>query len=307
MTDKLHDQEYQRHYHMMGEALNFLLTSRELKPSLTEVADHVGLSPSHFQRLFTRWVGVSPKKFQGRLALDIAEAALMNGADVLDASLVAGLSGPSRLHDLYIVHEANTPGTVARRGMGLTIHYGVAPSPFGPAFVAVTEKGICAMSFIDPDLASDDIPTGRGAGSGMGDFNKQVSLLAKRFPKAALIHDDQVIAAFAAQAFAPLHDRTAPLPLYLEGTNFQIQVWKALLDIPEGGTATYGAIAEQVCEKNAARAVANAVSRNPIGFLVPCHRVLRETGALGGYYYGLDRKRAMLVWEKARAFNEHAN
>lgn len=297
MTAQLHDLDYTR----MGDAIDFLLKAREDRPSLQDVAAHVGLSPSHFQRLFTRWVGVSPKKFQGRLALDVAEAALVHGADVLDASFAAGLSGPSRLHDLFIVHEAVTPGTVAKRGMGLTIHYGVASSPFGPAFVAVTDKGICGMSFIDPDLTADDIPTGRGQGSGMGDLAKQVLLLQKRFPKADLLHDDDAVVALAAQAFAPLDGRDAPLPLYLEGTNFQIQVWKALLEIPEGGTSTYGTIAAQVCEKNAARAVANAVSRNPIGFLVPCHRVLRETGALGGYYYGLERKRAMLVWEKARA------
>lgn len=303
MTDALHDQDYTR----MGDALNFLLETRELRPSLNEVADHVGLSPSHFQRVFTRWVGVSPKKFQGRLAIEVAEAALATGADVLDASFKAGLSGPSRLHDLFIVHEAITPGTVARRGLGLVIQYGVAPSPFGPAFIAVTDKGICGMSFIDAALDDADIPTGRGQGSGMGDLDKQLALLQKRFPKADLIRDDAAVAQTGALAFAPLDKRDAPLPLYLEGTNFQIQVWKALLQIPEGGTSTYGAIAEQVCEKNAARAVANAVSRNPIGFLVPCHRVLRESGALGGYYYGLDRKRAMLVWEKARAFVDYSN
>ncbi len=297
MTAHLHDLDYTR----MGEAIDFLLVEREERPSLNDVAAHVGLSPSHFQRVFTRWVGVSPKKFQGRLTLDVAEAALIGGADVLDASFRAGLSGPSRLHDLFTVHEAVTPGTVAKRGMGLTIQYGTAQSPFGPAFIAVTDKGICGMSFIDPDLAAEDIPAGRGQGSGMGDLDKQLALLQKRFPRADLVHDDKAIASLAAQAFAPLNGRAAPLPLYLEGTNFQIQVWKALLQIPEGGTSTYGAIAEQVCEKNAARAVANAVSRNPIGFLVPCHRVLRETGALGGYYYGLDRKRAMLVWEKARS------
>ncbi len=296
MTDPTFDptQDYAR----MRAAIEYLAAHAEDQPSLEEVAAAIDLSPHHFQRTFTRWAGVSPKRFVGTLTLDAARAAIDAGASVLDATYEAGLSSPSRLHDLFVAHEALTPGDHKKKGAGLTISYGIAVTPFGPALIGMTGRGLCHLAFVD-----DDIKAGpsRGEGSGIGSDDAQLDALKARFPAAVLIADQQAVSAFAATVFSPLASQPEPLPLHLIGTNFQIQVWKALLAIPEGQVSSYSQIAEQVCTKAATRAVASAVSRNPVAWLIPCHRVLRANGALGGYYYGLPRKRTMLAFEKARA------
>ena len=284
-------------YPRIRDAIEYLAHNAEDQPGLDDVAAAAGLSPFHFQRVFTRWAGVSPKRFVGALTLSAARAAMDAGASVLDATYEAGLSSPSRLHDLFVAHEALTPGDHRKKGEGLTLAYGVASTPFGPALLGLTARGLCHLAFIDDGAAPGE---SRGQGSGMGGTGDQIAALAHRFPAAELIEDQDAVTAFASRVFAPLDGKAEPLPLHLIGTNFQIQVWKALLAIPEGQTTSYGALAEGAGNKTAHRAVASAVSRNPIAWLIPCHRVLRANGALGGYYYGLPRKRTMLAFEKAR-------
>jgi AraC family transcriptional regulator, regulatory protein of adaptative response / methylated-DNA-[protein]-cysteine methyltransferase len=261
----------------MADAIAFL-TARYLdQPSLEAAAAAVGLSPFHFQRLFTRHVGVSPKAFVGHLTLDHAKRDLAQGSSVLAAALEAGLSGPSRLHDLCLKIEAMTPGDYAKAGAGLVIDYGFAFSPFGLAIVAATEKGVCALGF--------------------GDNEEEMRAdITARWPKAQYRRNDKRAAMLAGQIFG---DRKL-LPLHLIGTPFQIKVWQALLAIPSGTFSSYGAIAAQLDNPKACRAVGAAVGKNPISWLIPCHRVLGSSGALTGYHWGMDRKRAMLAVEAAK-------
>lgn len=285
-------------YDRMADAIDYLYDNADAPPRLEVLAAQAGLSPSHFQRLFTRWVGISPKRFAGELALDAARSLLTGGASVMDAAFEAGLSGPSRLHDLFVGHEGVTPGDAASGGAGLVVRYGLADSPFGPCLLAATARGICFLAFIDADAAP---VAGRGAGGGMGNAADQLAALQNLFPNAELVEDHKAITGWAARAFAPASAQQDPLPLHLIGTNFQVQVWKALLTIPEGRTSTYQGVAQAIGKPTANRAVAGAVSRNPISYIIPCHRVLRADGGLGGYYYGPRRKKAMLAFEAARA------
>jgi AraC family transcriptional regulator of adaptative response/methylated-DNA-[protein]-cysteine methyltransferase len=261
----------------MADAIAFL-TARYLdQPSLDAAAAAVGLSPFHFQRLFTRHVGVSPKAFVGHLTLDHAKRDLAQGASVLAAALEAGLSGPSRLHDLCLKIEAMTPGDYAKAGAGLIIDYGFALSPFGLAIVAATDKGVCALGFGDEEEA-------------------MFADIGARWPKADYRRNDKRAAKLAGQIFG----KREVLPLHLMGTPFQIKVWEALLAIPSGTFSSYGAIAEHLHNPTACRAVGAAVGRNPISWLIPCHRVLGASGALTGYHWGMERKRAMLAVEAAK-------
>ena len=269
----------------MGRAIAFL-TERYLdQPSLEQAAEAVGLSPYHFQRVFTRYVGVSPKAFVGHLTLGHAKQELAKGVSVLGAALDAGLSGPSRLHDLCLKVEAMTPGEYAKAGAGVAIEFGFGPCPFGTAIVLATAKGICGLGF------GDD-----------GEENAMLADMKARWPKAAYRRHDARAAQLLSRVFESR--RRQDLPLYLIGTPFQVKVWEALLAIPSGHFSTYGTIAEKLSNPNACRAVGAAVGRNPISWLIPCHRVLGSTGALTGYHWGVQRKRAMLAVEAARAQSE---
>ena len=266
-------QDYQR----MAAAIRYLDDHQDAQPTLEQVAAHIGLSPAHFQRAFSRWVGVSPKKYLQYLTLDHARRLLDDRFTVLDAALDSGLSGPGRLHDLFVNWEAMTPGDYARRGEGLTITWAWFDSPFGEALAMATPRGLCGFAF----------------GAEMG-REAAFADMAGRWPAAAFREDPA--AARLAQACITGEGAMAPI-----GAPFQIKVWEALLRIPAGHVTTYSQIAEAVGAPKAVRAVGTAVGRNPISWLIPCHRALRKSGGLGGYHWGLGVKRQMLAWEAARA------
>lgn len=280
MTAQIYDLDASsRDYRRIASALAYLGENWRDHPDLDAAARAAGLSPHHFQRVFTRWVGVSPKKYVSALAHGAAREALEDGASVLDAAFDAGLSGPGRLHDLFIAHEAVTPGEAKRRGEGLDFTWGVAPSPFGQAILLISPRGLSGLAFADPDVED-----------GFED-------LRRRFPAADFRRDDTLARQWAGRIFAGEQPGGEPVPLALYGTPWQRQVWRALLSIPAGATTTYKAIAEQVCTAKASRAVGAAVGANPISWLIPCHRVIAADGQLTGYHWGVDRKRAMLAYE----------
>jgi AraC family transcriptional regulator of adaptative response/methylated-DNA-[protein]-cysteine methyltransferase len=271
-------------YAKVERAIAYLEEHSREQPGLEEIAQAVALSPYHFQRLFGRWVGVSPKRFLQYLTKEHALRLLRDSHTVLDASYEAGLSGPGRLHDLIVQCEAVTPGEARAGGGGVEIRYGFHPSPFGRCLIAATSRGICALEFVraDPDEA--------------------VALLRRRWPDAALVEDSRETAMLARRVFAfGGEHEPAPLHLYVRGTNFQIQVWQALLKIPLGRAVSYEDVARHIGAAGASRAVGGAVARNPIPFLIPCHRVIRKSGGLGGYSGGRQRKKAILAWESALA------
>ena len=281
MTNVISFDENDANWRRMGRAIRFLSANYLDHPSLEDAADAVGLSPFHFQRVFTRYVGVSPKNFVGHLTLDHAKLNLAQGRSLLETAFDTGLSGPSRLHDLCLKIEAMTPGEYAKGGAGLEIAYGFHSCPFGVALVMATLKGVCGLAF--------------------GDEGEEAAMLADmqaRWPKATYVAAPERTAKFARQIFQPKPDQD--LRLHLLGTKWQIQVWQALLAIPDGKLSTYGAIAAHLGKETASRAVGAAVGRNPISWIVPCHRVLGSTGALTGYHWGVVRKRAMLAVEAAR-------
>jgi AraC family transcriptional regulator of adaptative response/methylated-DNA-[protein]-cysteine methyltransferase len=265
---------------LMAAALRYLETHRLEQPDLETVAAHVGLSPTHFQRLFSRWVGVSPKRYLQHLALGTARRLLAERESVLETAHAAGLSGPSRLHDLFIRWEAMTPGDYARRGAGLRIAWGRFPSPLGEIVATGTERGLCGLAF------AEEI----GADAALAD-------LAARWPDAAFREDPAAIAPWVSAAIGR-RGRVALAPM---GGPFQIKVWQALLEIPDGQVASYSGIARAVGSPRAVRAVGTAVGRNPVAWLIPCHRALRRDGTLGGYHWGLGVKRRLLALEAARA------
>ena len=266
---------------MIARALTLI---DEAGPGLTldTLADRMGMSPAHFQRVFSQWVGVSPKRYQQYLTLDHARQLLSDRFTVLDTALNAGLSGGGRLHDLFLTWEAMSPGDYAKGGTGLTIHWGWFDSPFGQALVMGTDKGICGIGF-----AAE-----AGAQATMED-------LASRWPRAVYAQNPDLLRPWAASAFGMAAD-SAATPIFLIGAPFQIKVWEALLRIPSGHVTTYGQIAGSIGHPAAVRAVGTAVGRNPISFVIPCHRAIRKSGGLGGYHWGLPVKRAMLAWESAR-------
>ena len=269
-------------YARIERAIRFLDAHRAAQPSLADAARAAGLSESHFQRLFTRWAGISPKRFVQHQTAEVLTALLREDRSVLDAAFEAGLSGPGRAHDLILNAEAVTPGDIARGGAGLEIAYGFHPTPFGECFIAVTSHGICHLAFTEPVTRREALDR-----------------LRHDWPAATVRADQQATRAAVARAFPGPGERARPgLALHVKGTNFQLKVWRALLAVPDGGVTTYGAIAEAIGGPGGSRAVGNAVGRNPISWLIPCHRVLRSTGALGGYAWGPDRKRVMLTLER---------
>lgn len=270
-------------YGRVERAIRWLDTNRAAQPTLADVARHVGLSESHFQRLFTRWAGISPKRFIQHQTADLLVSLLRGDRSVLDAAFEAGLSGPGRAHDLVVNAEAVTPGDVARSGEGLTIRYGFHGTPFGECLIAVTPLGICHLAFIHPVSRREALDRVRAD-----------------WPRATLVPDQTATREMVARAFPAPGGRATPgLAIHVKGTNFQLKVWRALLALPDGSTTTYGGIAEAIRDPAASRAVGNAVGRNPVSWLIPCHRVLRSTGAIGGYAWGPDRKRVMLALERA--------
>jgi AraC family transcriptional regulator of adaptative response/methylated-DNA-[protein]-cysteine methyltransferase len=274
-------------YARIAQAIEFLRANLLTQPNLDEVARQVHLSPFHFQRLFTRWAGVSPKRFLQFLTVEHAKARLAKH-DVLRTALDSGLSGPSRLHDLFVSVEALTPGEFKRGGAGLTIHHGTHATPFGICLLATTKRGVCGLSFLN----------------NTADADAALNELRAKWTAATWVHDEtttrpQADAIFAAPASTRAPAK--PIPLLLAGTNFQIQVWRALLSIPSGSVATYEAVARSIGRPKASRAVGSAVGRNTLAYLIPCHRVIKKTGVFGEYRWGSTRKQALLGWETARA------
>jgi AraC family transcriptional regulator, regulatory protein of adaptative response / methylated-DNA-[protein]-cysteine methyltransferase len=268
-------------YDVVEAAIVYLESHFAEQPELADVARHVHLSEAHFQRVFRRWAGISPKRFLQFLTAEHARRLLEGSASVLDASYAVGLSGGGRLHDLMINVHAATPGEVKTGGAGIEIRYGVHPSPFGDAFVASTPRGLCALAFVSPE-----------------DPDKSLRELRRRWPGATLIEDVAGTADIARTAFG---EGSNQLSLYLKGTNFQIRVWEALLRVPAGRAICYEDIARDIGQPTAMRAVGAAVGQNPIGYLIPCHRVLRKSGVFGDYHWGAPRKKAILAWESALA------
>ncbi len=269
-----------RDYQRVADTLTWISAHFEEQPTLADIASRAGASPCHFQRLFSRWVGLSPKKYVQYLTLDRAKASLGASRSVLAAALAAGLSGPGRLHDLFVNVEAVTPGEYKRGGAGLVIRHGVHDSPFGPCLLMHTERGICGLAFVDH-----------------GDNGRALAFMGSRWPNARLVADPDPGASLATRVFAARGDDDDPLTVLLHGTPFQIQVWEALLRIPPGTVASYQTLADYIGRPDAARAVGTANGANPISYLIPCHRVIRKSGALGGYRWGLGRKLAMLSQE----------
>lgn len=273
-------------YKRVEAAIRYIEEHRLDQPSLEDIARAVNLSPYHFQRLFTRWAGVSPKRFLGFLTYSHARTMLEGTASVLDAALESGLSGPGRLHDLFLTFEAVTPGDIKRRGGGITIRYGFHSSPFGPCILGATERGICRLSFIEPG-------TREGA----------VAELQALWPAAVLRLEPEYTGPLMDRIFAGRRDGQ-PLRLSASGTHFQIKVWEALLKLPLGRVVTYAQLAHNIGHPKAARAVGNALNKNPLAFLIPCHSVIRSlqvAGGTDGYRWGSVRRKAIIAWEAAQA------
>ena len=274
-------------YLAVRRAIGFLTEHWSTHPSLDELAAALSLSPSHCQKLFKRWCGLSPKEFVQAITLDHARTLLDGAASVLDTAHEVGLSGGGRLHDLFVTHEAMSPGDYKRRGEGLAISYGFHASPFGDALLMATARGVCGLAFVNEDA-------GEGRAEALAD-------MTKRWPKANFVEQPAATQTFAAGIFGTQQPTASnPVRLVLIGSDFEVRVWQTLLRIPMGRAVSYQHIARHLGQPNASRAVGSAVGRNPISFVVPCHRVLRGDGTLGGYHWGLTRKRALIGWETGK-------
>lgn len=269
-------------YERMAKAIAFIRHHHRSQPSLATIAQHVNLSEYHFQRLFTQWAGTSPKRFSQFLTLEYAKSKIAETKSLFDLTLESGLSSPGRLHDLFVTLEAMSPGEYKAAGAGLTIRYGLHETLFGTCLIALTERGICNLHFLGGPNES---------------LAKQY--LTIEWPNADIVYEPAATEESYRRIFQP--SAQAPLTLHLKGTNFQIQVWRALLKIPFGGLTTYQGLAADLGRPTAARAIGNAVGRNPVGYLIPCHRVIRGSGKLGGYRWGLDRKTVILGWEASQS------
>ena len=273
-----------RDYDQVRRAIAFLSATWEDQPDLDRLAGHLGVSPAHCQKLFKRWCGLSPKEFVQAITVDHARNLLSGSASVLDCAHEVGLSGSGRLHDLFVDHEAMTPGDYKRRGAGIEIAWGFHPSPFGDALVMATPRGIAGLAFVDEDA-------GQTRAEALAD-------MTRRWPLAVFREDEAATAPLAHRVFDPTEwNPERPVRLVMIGTDFEIRVWETLLKIPMGRAVSYTDIARHIGAPSASRAVGTAVGRNPISFVVPCHRVLRGDGSLGGYHWGLTRKRALIGWE----------
>jgi len=273
-------------YNRIAQAIAYLKVNFKQQPSLDEIAEHVNLSPFHFQRMFKEWAGVTPKKFLQYLSIEYAKSILKDKqATLFDAAYETGLSGTSRLHDLFINIEGMTPGEFKNGGEQLTINYSYAESPFGSLIVASTKKGICYMAFAD-------------------DQNDALVALKNTFPNAQYHPLLDMMQQNALYIFTQDWSRINEIKLHLKGTDFQIKVWQTLLKVPTGGLSTYGTIAASINNPKASRAVGSAVGDNPVAFLIPCHRVIKSTGEFGEYHWGISRKTAIIGWEAAKTSNQ---
>lgn len=268
-------------YARIAEAIEYIRGNFRDQPKLEDIAAKVGLSPAHFQRMFTAWAGVSPKKFLQYISIEYAKEVL-KGSSLSDAAFETGFSGTSRLHDLFVNIEGMTPGEYKNGGENLAINYSFTESPFGTIIMAATAKGICHMAFAD-------------------DRTDAFHILKERFPNARYCQATDKIQQNARAIFTQDWTKLGEIKLHLKATDFQLKVWKMLLKIPMGRLTTYGNIAAKLNNPNAARAVGTAIGNNPIAFLIPCHRVIRSSGELGGYHWGLTRKAAILGWEAANS------
>lgn len=276
------DQDTGYHYQLMRRAIDLIDSEAGQGMTLEDIAAEMHMSPAHFQRIFSRWAGVSPKRYQQWLALDHAKELLATRHTTLETADRVGLSGSGRLHDLFVRWEAMSPGEYAKGGAGLEILWGWFESPFGPALIMGSGKGICGIGFA-AEAGADETMTD----------------MQSRWPNASFVEDPSALAPLAEQAFPRAGSNSAPAQLYLIGAPFQIKVWEALMQIPTGYVSTYSDIARVIGHPKAVRAVGTAVGRNPISWLIPCHRAMRKSGGLGGYHWGLPVKRTMLAWEAA--------
>lgn len=287
ITDRIADANPVTHsavadYERVRDVIAYITTNRREQPTVERIAEATGLTATELHHLFRRWSGLSPKAFLQAVTLDAAKGLLSQSASLLDASLDLGLSGPGRLHDLFVTHEALSPGEWKAGAEGLTLAYGFHPSPFGEAIVVATPRGLAGIGFVE----------GGARAPALADMQR-------RWPRAVLAEDAAATAPYAARAFEPSRWRASdPLRVVFIGTDWEVRVWEALLEIPLGRAVTYSDIAARVDAPKAARAVGAAVGRNPISFVVPCHRVIGKSGALTGYHWGVTRKQAMLGWER---------
>jgi AraC family transcriptional regulator of adaptative response/methylated-DNA-[protein]-cysteine methyltransferase len=268
-------------YDVVRRAIAHIRTNWRDQPAIDTIAEAAGVTPTELHHLFRRWAGITPKAFLQALTLDHARKLLRESASVLDATYEVGLSGPGRLHDLFVTHESMSPGEWKAGGAGLTLTYGFHPSPFGMALIMTTPRGLAGLAMADP-----------------GDEQAALQDMQRRWPKAVYVENPVQTAPIVERIFNPaLWREDRPLRVVLIGTDFEVRVWETLLTIPMGRYSTYSDIAEKVCSKKAARAVGAAVGKNPVCFVVPCHRVIGKSGDITGYHWGLTRKRAMLGWE----------
>jgi len=270
-----------RDFARMTRAIEFIEREFERQPRLAEIARHVGLSEFHFNRLFRRWTGLTPKQYLAEVTARAASAALRDEPSVMDAAHAVGLSGGGRLHDLTVTLEAMTPGEIRAQGEGVVVRHGIAATPFGSAFLAETPRGLCRLAFVEP-----------------GEERGELAGLRQQFARAKFVRDDTRAAELVAMIWGGAE---TSLPLAVCGTNFQVQVWRALLELEPGATVTYSALARRLGKSTGARAVGNAVGANPVAWVIPCHRVLRAGGKLGGYRWGTARKQMIRRWETGRA------
>jgi len=274
-------------YARIEQVINYLEKNANRQPSLNEIADSIHLSEYHFQRLFTHWVGISPKRFLQFITKEHAKLLLTKSASILETAYQVGLSSPGRLHDLFITWEAVTPGEYKLRGAGLSINYGFHPTPFGEILLGCTDRGICNLSFVMP----------------MG-HSEALESMRKNWPKARLVKNPSITQPLIGRIFhSTIQSPISPLRLYLSGSTFQLKVWEALLRIPSGNVVSYRDVASYLGAPRASRAVGNALASNPVAVLIPCHRVINSMGEFGHYHYGDARKVALLGWEMARSAN----
>jgi AraC family transcriptional regulator, regulatory protein of adaptative response / methylated-DNA-[protein]-cysteine methyltransferase len=293
MTLAIHDQRLTkpgqqsaalRDYDSVRRAIGFISEHWRSQPTIEAMADAASVTPDELHHLFRRWAGITPKGFMQALTLDHAKGLLRGSASVLDAALDSGLSGPGRLHDLFITHEAMSPGEWKNGGAGMTLHYGFHPSPFGMAIVMTTPRGLAGLAFADP-----------------GEEQSALADMTSRRPNATYVEDYLGTAPIAQRIFDPkLWRADQPLRVVLIGTDFEVRVWETLLKIPMGRAVSYSDIANKINAPKASRAVGTAIGKNPVSFVVPCHRALGKDGKLTGYHWGITRKQAMLGWEAGR-------
>lgn len=274
--------DHARQYATVALAIEFIRNHARHQPTLNEIADNLGLSEFHLQRIFSEWAGVSPKRFLQYVTKEYARQALRNSRDVLSVALEAGLSGPGRLHDLMVTCEAMSPGEIKSLGAGLEIRFGDAPTPFGHSLIAWTPRGICHLGFVEGDA-----------------LEAAVAGLQQEWPTATFVHDPQRALQLAAAIFNASPTKQ-PLHLMLRGTNFQIKVWEALISVAQGEIVSYTQLATMAGMPKARRSVGTAIGKNNIALLIPCHRVIRETGEIGSYRWGSSRKAALLAYEGAQ-------